>query len=556
MEGFMYSIEIDNTYKIEIRINPPMKLLESQNKYNEMIELANKLLIKNPKAVGILSWKGVGLKGLNQMTECIKCFEKAVELQPQNEMIFTLYCAVLMENKNWNKFLEVNKKMIELRPTAGSYHNNYIQALENLNEKDKANQHVNIILDKYGPVSPSINFICGDYYYKHQIFDKAEICLQKAAQLDFKNKIYQKYYIRSLLQNGKENQADKYCQLLISKDPKNVMWVNTIGYICFDAFDFKSAAKHFKQCIEMDPNDPLNVTDYCMVLCELGELNEAEKLVTDLLNKNPNFISGQYRLARIFEYKNKYKEAEDIYLKIIKINPMKGKMNMAYGHLLYLMGKYEESMKYFKIAEKVDGSNPWFYFWYGLLLINDKYKQYNNAIKSFEKCLKLQATHHKCHYEYACLLYNILAKNKSKAIYHMKQAMDIDIKNEKYKKILKEFEDNYDPKDDDDMKDDIKQDGLNDNDDNDDDEKDRISVIRKKEYIFKSIDNENKCIVVFDDDFKDIIFKLDGLNINEIKNINDKIEEGAKNKQDVKIVVVETQSQNQKITQKVSHAKI
>ena len=126
---------------------------------------------------------------------------------------------------------------------------------------------------------------------------------------------------------------------------------------------------------------------------------------------------------------------------------------MGYGHLLYLIGEYDESMKYFEISKNIDKSNPWFQFWFGLLLISDHFKRYNEGIECFEKCIQLQSTHHKCHYHYANLLFNILKKKKKKAIHHMNEAVKIDYKNKEYRNVLKEFMDNYDPekdKDDDD----------------------------------------------------------------------------------------------------------
>ena len=548
-EGMIYSLEMDDEYKIEYRVSPLMQLLESMEKYDEMLTIIDKFINKKPESIGFLVWRGVALRHLERMDECELCFEKAVEAQPTNDMFVTLYCTILMTSKKWDKLEKVNKKMIEYKPTSGGYHNNYIQALENQGKNDSAEKHVEQIFEKYGPISPSIDFICGDYYYKHEKFNKAEKCLKKAAELDLKNEKYQQFYIRSLLQNGKQSDADKYCHELISKDPNNPRWINTVGYICFDAFDFESAAKHFEKCCKLQPNDPYNVSDLAMVLCELNRLDQAENLIKEILKKQPNFISGQYRLARILEYKNKYQESKQIYLKIIKIDPNKAKMNMGYAHLLYLMEQYEESMKYFEISKNIDKANPWYYFWYGLLLINDHYKRYNEAIKLFEKCLNLQATHHKCHYQYANLLFNILKKDKKKAIEHMKQAVSIDYKNKQYRIILKKFMDNYDPNDndnDDDNKDDEKEQKSNDN----------ISKLVKSEYIFKSIDNEKKEIIVMDNDFKDIIFKLDGLNLNDLKNINAKIEEGAKTKKDVKIIVVETHTKNSKVTKKVSHAEL
>eukprot|EP00484_Ammonia_sp_Unknown_P020607 CAMPEP_0197051640 /NCGR_PEP_ID=MMETSP1384-20130603/26252_1 /TAXON_ID=29189 /ORGANISM="Ammonia sp." /LENGTH=587 /DNA_ID=CAMNT_0042484231 /DNA_START=22 /DNA_END=1785 /DNA_ORIENTATION=- len=549
-EGFMYSIQLDDEYKIEHRISPLMKLLESEEKHEEMLSVVSKLQSKHPKALGMLIWKGVALKHLNRMPECEECFGKAVELQPQNEMFVSLYCSVLMAQKSWSKFLEINKKMIELKPTAGSYHNNYIQALENLHEQEKAEQHVVAILEKYGAISASINFVCGDYYYKHERFDEAEACLKKAAALDMKNEKYQQFYIRALLQNGKQSDADKYCQELISKDPNNVRWINTVGYICFDAFDLESAARHFSKCIELQPNDPYNVLDLAMVLCELGRVDEAEKMTREIVQKQANFVSAQYRLARILEYKQQYKEAQAVYVKAMEMEPNKAKMNMGYAHLLYLMGEYEESMKFFQISAKIDKANPWHHYWFGLLLMSDRYRRYAEAVRSFEKCLQLQATHHQCLYELACLLFNVLKKNRKRALDLLQEAVKVDYKNQEYRKMLKKFMDEYDENE--------KEEAV----EFDDDEKKveevigNVSKLVKVEYLFKSMDEGKKEITVIDDEFNDVVLQMQALKLDEVQQIKQKIKEGEHRQKDVKIVVVETHTKNQKVTKKISHAKV
>merc|ERR1712176_1459507 len=103
----MYSIQMDDDYKIEHRVSPLMKLLESMEKYDEMISIIDKLLIKKPDGLGFLIWKGVALSHLERIDESEKCFERAVELQPNNEMFVALYNAILIRQHSWNKFLEI-----------------------------------------------------------------------------------------------------------------------------------------------------------------------------------------------------------------------------------------------------------------------------------------------------------------------------------------------------------------------------------------------------------------------------------------------------------------
>merc|ERR1712129_202615 len=98
---------------------------------------------------------------------------------------------------------------------------------------------------------------------------------------------------------------------------------------------------------------------------------------------------------------------------------------------------------------------------------------------------------------------------------------------------------------------------LEDNDDEKDDEKEPNDNIVKrvlKKYIFKTMDDDSSTVVCMDKDFNDVMFKLDQLNLDEINKINEVIDKGAESKKDVKIVVIETYTKSNKVTQSVSHA--
>merc|ERR1712129_601611 len=132
---------------------------------------------------------------------------------------------------------------------------------------------------------------------------------------------------------------------------------------------------------------------------------------------------------------------------------------------------------------------------------------------------------------------HIAKSNKKKAIDLMKRAVNVDYKNVEYKRILKELEDNDDEKDD-------EKEEQNDN------------IVKRvlKKYIFKTMDDDSNTVVCMDKDFNDVMFKLDQLKLDEINKINEIIDEGAKSKKDVKIVVIESYTKSNKVTQNVSHA--
>eukprot|EP00483_Globobulimina_turgida_P002768 UN02773 len=79
--------------------------------------------------------------------------------------------------------------------------------------------------------------------------------------------------------------------------------------------------------------------------------------------------------------------------------------------------------------------------------------------------------------------------------------------------------------------------------DRDEDEK-NVLIIQTKDYIFKSIDNENENIVCLDEDFNDIVFQLNGLNDELLKKIEKVIQQGKDRKKDVTITTVQKKNKN------------
>merc|ERR1712039_149048 len=70
----------------------------------------------------------------------------------------------------------------------------------------------------------------------------------------------------------------------------------------------------------------------------------------------------------------------------------------------------------------------------------------------------------------------------------------------------------------------------------DDEDKDKLKDVIKKEYVFKSIDNEKLKITCLDEEYNDIVFDLDANSKELLEKVDKVIAQGAEEKKDVKIV--------------------
>ena len=73
-------------------------------------------------------------------------------------------------------------------------------------------------------------------------------------------------------------------------------------------------------------------------------------------------------------------------MKSLEIDPKDSKINCSYGYLLYLMGKYEQAMKYIEIDIKLYYKSPWKYFYQGLVYkaIGDEAMADNALLRAVE----------------------------------------------------------------------------------------------------------------------------------------------------------------------------
>ena len=437
-DKLMRSVRLNDDHKsISQRAAMLVQFSMKLERFDDVLEITAKFMDQIP---ALIIPRATILQKLERFQESAECFEKAMALpsaaNPGNqEMIFGLYAKTLESLQKWDTLKRLTEELLVKYPSTASYHDHLIQCLDHLDEFELMSKHVTSLEENYGD-SPSIQFVLGRYYQKTEN-EKALECFEIAAQSDPKNENFQHFYIRSLLHNGKQDEASKHCQFLIDQDPENAHWIGVVGFLLFESADYESAAKHFQQCMELMPDEPGYVTDYAMALCEIPDrLETAKKVMVDILEKYPDSVPVQYRMARILHLEGDYQGSQALYLEILEKEPLRRRINMGYAHLLHTMGKYEESMKYFETAKNVDGKNPFYHYWYGLLLVDEHYERYQEGITSFEQCLEIKPFFHLSHYQLARVYCDILGTNQKEALEHMDKAVKIHYKSELYPKEL------------------------------------------------------------------------------------------------------------------------
>ena len=117
--------------------------------------------------------------------------------------------------------------------------------------------------------------------------------------------------------------------------------------------NISEAAKLYRFIIGQGHKDPRVLSNYGLILRDLGQLNEAESLTRKAIKINPNFEDAYYNLGNLLKDLGKLQEAELLLRKAIKIKPNYSEAYSNLGLILQDLGKLKEAELSLREAIKI-----------------------------------------------------------------------------------------------------------------------------------------------------------------------------------------------------------
>jgi len=162
-----------------------------------------------------------------------------------------------------------------------------------------------------------------------------------------------------------------------------------------------------------------------------GKIEKALNIYEEILEKYPsyNIPSMLINAGAIYMKKQMFKKAEELFLKVIKIDK-KNALAMYNLGLIYLKLKQLKKAKiYLEKAVPLTKFNPEYYF--TLALLYKELKKYEKAKSILLEIIEKTPEFHKAHHELGLLYYNIF-KDEKAGIKHLKIASTLSPKNHMY----------------------------------------------------------------------------------------------------------------------------
>ena len=252
---------------------------------------------------------------------------------------------------------------------------------------------------------------------------------------------------------GKLEEAKKVLDLVLSKNPKNIDALHSLGVIAYNKREMETASKFFQEIIEISPNQ-VSYNYLGIILRATGNLSQAIVNFNLALKINPNYSEAYFNLGNSYRecselnlalnnydkaialnnnfheaFNNKgdtleklshFADAIQCYDEAISLNPFFAAAYCNRGNAYFKLNKIHESISDYKKAISID---PNLYIAYSNLGNSQRIlKEYGNAIINCDTGIKLNPNFADAYLHKA----NILCEQRKfdEAIFYYDQAIE------------------------------------------------------------------------------------------------------------------------------------
>lgn len=330
------------------------RLLQSLNRGNEALPLLQKSIRQYPddKRLGLTYART--LVEQNRMGEAKVQFARLVEQYPEDDELRFSLALVCLEGKAWDEAEGYLEELIERDSHVDSAHLNLGRIAEERNDPETA-------LTQYALVGPGNDYLPAqlrqaDILISHGRGAEAskKLAAARDAQPDFAIQLYlieaetlsannqtdrawnvlqqalKQYpddmnllYSRAMLAEKRNNleQMERDLRAIIKREPDNAMALNALGYTLSDRTTRYAEAKALiQQAYDLNPDDPAVLDSLGWVNFRLGNLDEAERLLRQALERFPDQEVAAH-LGEVLWANGKQREAKKIWGTFLKENP-------------------------------------------------------------------------------------------------------------------------------------------------------------------------------------------------------------------------------------------
>ena len=257
----------------------------------------------------------------------------AIWHDPLHILAFKALCQLYEETAEYDKAIDIYKKLINLQPRFPVLYSNLGNILYMKGDIDEAIKYYQMAIN----LNPSKDWtsvvaqlLAHIQHEAKRNYDAAISAYQSAQQL---NPYDMETYINLgsvFYDKGDYNNAQMIYRLALELDPNNARLHCNLAYLLWGKGEIDEAMKEYKLAIKFDPNYDIAYNNLgVLYLDDLGKVKEAIDCLEEAIKSNPNYALGYYNLGRAMVVCGDKMEAARLYQIALDINKITNEIDPA-----------------------------------------------------------------------------------------------------------------------------------------------------------------------------------------------------------------------------------
>jgi len=442
--------------------------LRDQERYEEAIEKFKQAIKINPESYPAYGAMGDCFRGLGQYEKAEKYYQKAIKINPKYDDAYGAWGDCLRDQERYEEAIEKFKQAIKINPkTERAYgawgdclrhQERYEEAIEKFKQAIKINPKAERAYGAWGdclrhqeryeeaiekfkqaikinPKAERAYGAWGDCLRDQERYEEAIEKFKQAIKINPKAERAYGAWGDCLRDQERYEEAIEKCKQAIKINSKAERAYWTWGACLRDQERYEEAIEKFKEAIKIDPESYPAYGAMGDCFKGLGRYDEAEKQYQKAIKINPNYEDAYAAWGDCLGRQKRHEEAVQKFNEAIKINPNYEDAYAAWGECLSRQERYEEAIEKCKKAIKIDPKSEYAYWVWGDSLLSQGHyrkainlfekhmadskdedvinsygkslmgaKRYGEALKQFERIIKIKPEYYKVYLSYGQLL--------------------------------------------------------------------------------------------------------------------------------------------------------
>ncbi|MFO0356585.1 MAG: tetratricopeptide repeat protein [Sphingobacteriaceae bacterium] len=390
--------ELEKQYGVneQLSINK-IKLLQQENKYNDIEKEINKLLETAPESPRYLTYLAEHFEFIKQPEKAKSVYDKILKIDPDNATVHLALSDYYKQKGDdetaYNQlklaFLNAELDVVTKYNIAQAYFNTFRKFPES-NYGTQGFELVQIML-KVHPSSPEANALYGDFLYYRKKFDEANKYFYLSALKDKSNYLSWEKLMNcdNLINNFDSLQKHSFEAMELFPNQPMTYYYNGIANI--QIHDYKKASESLRDGLEFVLDDKILMSNFYSHLGDayyyLKDYEKSDRALDDALKINAdNFYVLNNYAYYLSQRKEQLEKAEKLSKRSLELKPNEGNFMDTYGYVLFLEGKYIQAEEWLKKATELYPKKAGILERYADCLL--KLNKVNEAIRYYELAIE------------------------------------------------------------------------------------------------------------------------------------------------------------------------